>query len=208
MRRRGIGTLLMEAVLAALSGCETVKLDATPAGRELYLRLGFADEYELARLVASRAHWPDAGSQAAPIRAVRAADLAEIVAFDAPVFGADRGHVLRAWYERTPGAAFVARREGRVVGYALGRPGATFATIGPVIAFSEADACSLTRAVGLSFGTGPVGVDAPAQHGTYRAWLEDCGFSVQRPLVRMYRGPNRHPGLPERQWAILGPEVG
>ncbi len=208
LRRRGIGTTLMNAVLTALSGCETVKLDATPAGRELYLRLGFADEYDLARLVAPRADWGGAEPGDAGIEPLQPRGLEAVADLDAGVFGADRRELLRAWYERTPQAAFILRRDGRVAGYAMGRPGANFATIGPVIAESEQDACRLTRAAGLSFCPGPVGVDSPGRHAGFRSWLESRGFSFQRPLLRMYRGPNRFPGQPGRQWAILGPEVG
>jgi len=207
-RRRGIGSLLMQAVLAALSRCETVKLDATPAGREVYLRLGFSDEYELGRLIAARADWVPASPADGDLAPARAEDLAELTALDTPVFGAERSRVLRAWYERSPGSAFVLRRAGRLAGYAMGRPGANFAAIGPVVAASEEDARRLARAVGCSFGPGPIGIDSPAPHRAFRGWLEGCGFAFQRPLVRMFRGPNRYPGRPGSQWAILGPEVG
>jgi GNAT superfamily N-acetyltransferase len=207
-RRRGIGTLLMNAAIETLASCETIKLDATPAGRPLYAQLGFEVEYDLGRLIAPRAAWGPAAEGATAIAPVRAADLDEIAAFDAPVFGADRRHVLHAWYERTPQAAFQVRRDGRLTGYALGRPGANFATIGPLIAASEADARCLAQAVGQSFGDVPVGIDSPVRHGAFRTWLEGCGFVFQRPLTRMARGPNHWPGRPDQQWGVLGPEVG
>jgi hypothetical protein len=37
--------------------------------------------------------------------------------------------------------------------------------------------------------------------------LEELGFAVQRPLIRMFRG-SRPPGRPGRQLAIFGPEFG
>jgi GNAT superfamily N-acetyltransferase len=208
LRRRGIGTLLMNAAMTALASCETIKLDATPAGRTLYAQLGFVDEYDLGRLIAPRPTWPAAPGEPAVVTRVHPADLDEMAAFDAPVFGVPRRRVLQAWYERTPDAAFLVRRDGRLAGYALGRPGANFATIGPVIAATEADARSLVRAVAQSFGDRPLGIDSPVRHGSFRAWLESGGFVFQRPLTRMARGPNRWPGLPDQQWAVLGPEVG
>jgi hypothetical protein len=39
-------------------------------------------------------------------------------------------------------------------------------------------------------------------------WLAAIGFIEQRPFTRMYRGVNRFPGVPEKQFAILGPEFG
>ena len=48
-RGRGIGrTLLARAIAGAPAGCAP-SLDATPAGRGLYLTLGFSDEYALTR---------------------------------------------------------------------------------------------------------------------------------------------------------------
>jgi hypothetical protein len=38
--------------------------------------------------------------------------------------------------------------------------------------------------------------------------LRSFGFSYTRPLTRMYRGENAHPGSVERLCAILGPEFG
>ncbi len=51
VRGRGIGTTLLKHVLDYLSArkIETVRLDATPAGRPIYEKLGFVPEYELAR---------------------------------------------------------------------------------------------------------------------------------------------------------------
>ncbi len=208
LRRRGIGTLLMNAAIAALPPDASIKLDATPAGRTLYTQLGFVDEYDLGRLIAPRASWGALPAAAAKVTPIRAADLDEIAALDAPAFGGDRRRVLQAWYARTPGAAFQLRRAGRLVGYALGRPGAHFAAIGPVIAEAEADARLLTQVVAESFGDRPLGIDSPQRHSAFRAWLEGSGFAFQRPLTRMVRGPNRWPGLPDRQWGILGPEIG
>lgn len=208
LRRRGVGRGLMTAALEALGTCETIKLDATPAGRPLYAQLGFVDEYELSRLTAARAKWSAIPAGAASVEPCQATDLEDVLALDLPVFGVDRRRVVARWYERLPQAAWVTRRDGRITGYAMGRPGAHFATIGPVIATSEADACALAAAVGGSFADQAIGLDLVAGHSGFRTWLERCGFTFQRPLARMYRGPNRYPGIPARQFCVLGPEVG
>jgi len=49
-RRMGIASMLMKRAIEHLKNCPSVKLDATAAGREVYVKLGFADEYELHRL--------------------------------------------------------------------------------------------------------------------------------------------------------------
>ncbi len=48
--RQGIGMQLLKEALQILHNEETIKLDATPAGREVYLKLNFVDEYHLARM--------------------------------------------------------------------------------------------------------------------------------------------------------------
>jgi hypothetical protein len=50
-------------------------------------------------------------------------------------------------------------------------------------------------------------LDVPAERADWLAMLEEMGFLVQRPLIRMFRG-SRPPGHPARQWAIFGPEFG
>src|SRR5688572_9072579 len=50
MQRRGIGTQLLNEALQLARVTETVKLDATPAGREVYLKLNFVDEYPISRM--------------------------------------------------------------------------------------------------------------------------------------------------------------
>src|SRR5690349_11093844 len=50
-KRQGIGTQLLLEALRVLVNMDTIKLDATPAGREVYLKLGFVDEYMLSRMV-------------------------------------------------------------------------------------------------------------------------------------------------------------
>ena len=51
-RRAGIGTQLLKESLA-LVGDTTARLDATPAGRGVYVPLGFREEYGLQRMMRS-----------------------------------------------------------------------------------------------------------------------------------------------------------
>src|SRR6266581_4104988 len=45
MRHRGIGSLLLGEALRLLEDMETIRLDATPAGKLVYDKFGFVDEY-------------------------------------------------------------------------------------------------------------------------------------------------------------------
>jgi len=61
----------------------------------------------------------------------------------------------------------------------------------------------------LSRHTGkPFIVDASHHESDWSAWLESIGFREQRPFTRMFYRDNPYPGLPAKQFGILGPEFG
>jgi hypothetical protein len=71
-------------------------------------------------------------SQHSSIAPLKHADLAEVVAFDRPAFGAPRADVLAWMLDGAPACGFVARRGGQVVGYVVGRDGHEFNHLGPM----------------------------------------------------------------------------
>jgi GNAT superfamily N-acetyltransferase len=201
-RRRGIATALMKAVLAYLQARQvtTIKLDATPAGRAVYERLGFEPEGLLERWSGQLAH-------------VRAEDSAtgtweDIAAIDRAAFGADRGALLRSLIADTGQAPLVARNPGgEITGYALARPGARAGYVGPVIAEDLSTANTLLSAVaarcgGLSF------IDINTNSPGASDFVRGLGFARQRELLRMRLGPDTRVGRSRRVFAIAGPEVG
>ncbi|MBN2449267.1 MAG: GNAT family N-acetyltransferase [Lentisphaeria bacterium] len=207
-RRRGVGTELLRAAMRDLARCRAIRLDATPTGKTLYDRLGFRDEAVLHRLDGPRPAAAAMGPIPTTVEPMRETDVEEVVQIDAPVFGACRAGVLRAWYRRTPDACFVQREGNAIQGYAMARPGAHFSTIGPVIAPALEAARGLLTAVAARLPEAPVCVDVPSGNAPFQDWLEGIGLRVQRPFIRMLYGSNPDPGMPERQWAILGPEIG
>jgi hypothetical protein len=54
---------------------------------------------------------------------------------------------------------------------------------------------------------GPVVIDV-MDNSPFQQWLRSRGFTEQRKLIRMYHGKNSYPGIPAKQFAILGPEFG
>ena len=54
----------------------------------------------------------------------------------------------------------------------------------------------------------PVIIDAPHHSTEWLNWLQQNGFTEQRPFMRMFIGDNKWPGKPDQQFAILGPEFG
>lgn len=213
VRRRGIATALMQAAMESLDGCETVRLDATPVGRHVYERLGFVAEYPLRRMVRDVAvtgagvSVPALDLEVRP-RPLRPTDLDRVTAFDTPIFGADRGPVLARWFSRAPHLAWMVEYRGACRGYCLGRPGANYDCIGPIVAVDEDTAGALLSRATAQSGARPLCLDMPEHTPSFLQTCEQLGFALQRPFTRMFRGPNSHPGKPALTWALCGPEVG
>ncbi len=187
-RGRGVGTALFEHALELGDHIPCIRLDATPEGRRIYVKYGFADEYELTR-------WE--GTPAGPAVAADAEfDRERVAQIDREVFGADRSAVL--WSDPTaPHAA-------GETGFALARRGFFADQIGPVAAGGIHAAAALLQRVLLQLGGRPVIVDVPDS----AAAMVPPGFTGRRKLLRMSKGVNPSPGRPEREFAIRGPEFG
>ena len=103
---------------------------------------------------------------------------------------------------------WVIEQEGQITGYCFGRHGYTAEHLGSVIAHDQASARQLVSACLHQQAGSKFILDATHYEANWRAWLESIGFREQRPFMRMYRGENNYPGLPEKQFGILGPEFG
>jgi ribosomal protein S18 acetylase RimI-like enzyme len=204
-RGQGIGLQLVKEALHILQDEQTIKLDATPAGRAVYLKLGFVDEYALSRMVRMGILKSLDKSNARPINKK---DLAAVAEFDRTVFGADRQFLLKWMFQGAPRFAFVIEENDEVQGYCLGRQGYSFTHIGPVIAKDSNIAKKLVSAALTNCNGKPAILDVLSFDTEWKAWLTSIGFTEQRSLIRMYRGSNFFLGMPENQFAILGPEFG
>jgi GNAT superfamily N-acetyltransferase len=206
-RRQGIGSQLMREAMEILGDQTTIRLDATPDGREVYLKLGFVDEYQLSRMETVVSGDITRGDYN-PARPMSEDDLPQVFEMDYQVFGADRGALLKWMYAGAPEYAWALVRDGEIAGYTFGRHGFKFEHLGPVIAQDRKTAQQLVTAC-LSDQVGRMFIlDALLRDPEWARWLESIGFRRQRQFIRMFRGDNRYPGLPEKQFAILGPEFG
>jgi ribosomal protein S18 acetylase RimI-like enzyme len=206
-RRFGIGTKLLRAAIAYLqqSGVAAVKLDATPMGKKVYVPLGFVDEYEMSRYDGIV---PAGCAAPVTVRPFAERDLPDVAAFDAPIFGAPREHVLRSMLSRKPELCFIAREGSAVRGYLFARDGRVTLQVGPWEADDAGIAEQLLQALFARIGGRRLFVDVLHPNPTARAMMERHGFSIQRSLTRMYLGKNLHPGRPEKIFGISSPEKG
>jgi GNAT superfamily N-acetyltransferase len=210
-RRRGLGTRLLKRCIAALNDAGRVPvLDATPDGRPLYRALGFEEAWGFHRLGRREVQPVPAGLPlpgGATIRPIADADWGGICAYDAAVFGADRGALLQHLRGRLPAAERVVYRGDRIAGFMLGRDGRSAAQIGPLVAEDDATAQALlARAIPAI--DSPVYIDLADIKTEIRGWLARCGFAAQRPLTRMlYRRATSFDDT-ARTFAVVGPEFG
>jgi len=209
-RRRGLARWLLRRCMDDLiAGGRVPLLDATPAGRTVYVGLGFKDCWTMRRLIARsvRPLSQDKFYTDADVRPVEAQNWSTIAALDQDVFGADRTDLLHCLAARLPPAALVAVRGGRIAGYLFGRDGRTLSQLGPLVAEDEGIARSLLSHAITSVPT-PLVVDLPDRHAALGKWLEMLGFNAERPLTRMVHGRSSAFDDTARLFAIAGPELG
>ncbi len=207
-RGRGISKLLILDAIEKLYKCKSIKLDATPAGRPVYLKNGFIDEYKLYRMTHASVSKISLSDNPIETEKMRPADIPKVAAFDHRVFGADRTELLTILYESCPKLAWIIKENNRIAGFCLGRKGKNFTQIGPVNASSGKQAEALIRSAINQLTGQAVVVDIPAAKSETMAWLEACGFVSQRPFERMFLSKNPHPGIIENLYLIAGPELG
>ena len=207
-RGKGIGKMLISNILNLLNSFKSVKLDATSAGKFLYEKIGFKNEYLIQRMVSSsyiNKQPFHSGVQAEPIAF---SDLAEIVALDASAFGAERAHLIKFLFTENQRNSFCIKKYGKITAIALGRSGRKYQQIGPLIAPSTEEAVILVSHILKTVADQSVVVDVYAEKKKLIKWLSLVGFSRQRDFMRMYLNENPYPGKPENQFLICGPEFG
>lgn len=194
-RGRGLGTGLLKSCIAQLEAeGRTAWLDATPAGEPIYRALGFQP-------VETYQRWQGSGRGSGAASGAGSVDLAAVDLANA-AFGADRSEFLCSLAERCPAAH---RRTGDTV--CFGRDGRLATQIGPVVGSNEEPIIDLIDAT-IDAIEGPVFLDVSDHCKGLAAHLRTLGFTVQRPFLRMSKGPHAPRGDPSRTAVIAGPEFG
>jgi ribosomal protein S18 acetylase RimI-like enzyme len=208
-QRRGLASELMRLCITHADELGLVAgLDATEAGRQVYLPLGFADIYQLTRWQVTRLQTDGAkATGGAGVRPMTTNDLDRVAAWDRDISGAPRNALLRHLHGRCPERAFILESGGNVRGFVLARNGRLASQIGPLSADDEAGAIALLQPA-IAAAPGLIFLDAADHHGNFLAILADLGFTKQRGYMRMLRGRGRPLDDPSRVFLIAGPELG
>jgi len=203
-RGQGIGTRLLRHALDYLEDrrVPTVRLDATPAGRPVYEKLGFMAEYELARYEGVAPQYPV--SQIVTELVPEA--YRDIVEFDKKETGTDRGKMLVRLFGEFPQGLRIVRNRSTVEGYATIRPGANATQVGPCVAVNNTGPFLLFDALSRCCGK-MIFMDVPTGNTDAVRFVEAAGLRIQRSFTRMYRGKRADDNI-TALWASSGPEKG
>lgn len=200
-QRKGIAKRLVAERLGHLMQDNyTAFLDATPAGAEVYRRLGFET---VRRMTRWQRRLPETGARRQTFT-IAPAQLSDIVALDRRAMGANRRFILEDMHKRD-GAIALSAPGGR--GFVLSRRGRLATQIGPVTAEAPRIAMDLLDAM-LVRAPAPVFIDAFDDQEEFSSRLAQNGFVVQRTFERMVKGPRREAGDRSLSFAAAGPELG
>ena len=206
-RHQGIASAMLGH---ALQRCDELGLaaglDATPDGRRVYRTHGFSDLFGLERFQCTRPRHRAVEVEGVSLRELGAIDTKRVIGLDAEVFGVSRGELVSYLQGAEPRRAVVAKSTGRLVGFALARPGRRALHLGPVTA-QRAEIAQALVSRALAGFRGTIVMDVPDQQDRFRAWLTSVGFLPVRPFTRMLRGADPM-GDSKRAFAVAGPEFG
>ena len=207
-RGQGISKSLLAAIFKNVESCPSIKLDATPAGQQVYKKFDFKDEYLICRMTnTSMPPLPPGDDDILP-ESIQLKDIPGIIALDELVFGANRAQLIQSLVEEYPGKAALVKQDNKITGFALGRSGNKYHHIGPVVASNPTDAKILIANALQKLTHQAVVVDVLDDKEETLTWLNSIGFVKQRHFIRMYKKENTRPGITGNQYLIGGPEFG
>ena len=208
-RGLGISKLLLENILKKLESCKSIKLDATPAGQQVYKKFGFKDEYIITRMTnSSRKSLLINEIENIIPEPIQSKNINEITALDEFVFGANRMQLIEYLIKEYPHKAWLLKHENKITGFVLGRDGNIYHHVGPVIASTITDAKILISKALRELNNQRVVMDVLNDKQELLNWLHSTGFTRQREFVRMYKKENLFPGMIDKLHLICGPEFG
>lgn len=207
-RGRGISQVMLSTLFKHLESCESIKLDATPAGQPVYKKLGFEEEYPIDRMTCLSFGQTFSFSSHSIPQKIQKNDIPAIIELDEYAFGANRSQLIEALIRNSPEKCFLLKNDNLTTGFVLGRTGNRFHHIGPLIASSTFQALQLMQHTLKGLHGKAIVIDVPADKNEFVNWLTSLGFSKQRYFSRMYQSSNLFPGNPALQHLICGPEFG
>jgi len=209
-RGKGISKLMLAEIFKRLNCCQSIKLDATPAGSPVYKKMGFEEEYLINRMVCGSVDKMQKKNLTDNyhIDSLEDKSISEAIEFDEIAFGSNRATLLESLIGSFPGKCFVLKQNSKLAGFALGREGNKYHHIGPVTAVSAQQALDLIVNSLFYLQGKPVVIDILEEQTILIEALLKLGFEKKRHFMRMFIPPNAFPGSIRLQYLICGPEFG
>jgi predicted N-acetyltransferase YhbS len=204
-RGLGVGSQLLKRAIEFLraEGVPSIKLDATPEGAPLYVKMGFRKKFQIIRWFRTMVSSLE-GDESPDIRSATHDDLPDISRLDELSFGANRLELLQGLRDHAFRTA-VSTQDKNCAAFAMLRRGANANYLGPFTAPNEIVARKLVNAMFTKIS--PVIWDLPGlPDHSYLA--KELGFAPARTLVRMTLGESLPAQRPERYWGLADPAVG
>jgi GNAT superfamily N-acetyltransferase/ribosomal protein S18 acetylase RimI-like enzyme len=202
----GISKELLNNIFKNIEPGKSIKLDATPAGQPVYKKLGFEDEYQVARMI--NLSVSNLSQQVSNDIIPETGDISNIIKLDEISFGTNREQLMKYLVREYPRKAWLLKRDDHTDGFILGREGSKYHHIGPLMATNPEDAKILISKSLNDLINKPVVVDVPSDKKELIEWLTSIGFVTQRFFTRMYKDNNNFPGRTDNQYLVTGPEFG
>ena len=194
MRGRGIGRTLFRTAIEYLkaTGIHDIYLDGDLDAVPFYERTGFRRVCRSLRFVGSAK-----GPLCPGVRSFLPADAPSVCEIDRELFGDDRSDFLERRLALFPGLCFVFESDGRITGYAMGRPGVGVVSVGPWASRgSDADALSLLGAVALRAGPERLRLGVLEANPRAVRVVRSCAdMEEQTPCWRMVLGSHDRLGI-------------
>ena len=206
----GIGRRLTEMALEEL-GARAVMLHATPAGRPLYEKLGFAPVGTLDQHQGAAVQPPLLPLPARErLRPLGVNDTPRLIELASRASGLDRTAVLPALLESADGIGL--DRDGELIGFALFRRFGRGRAIGPVVAPHDEDSVRAKALIGHWLASNPgmfIRIDTPSGSGL-TDWLESLGLVRVDTVVKMLRNAEHMPAPDDEfvQYGIINQAIG
>ena len=185
LRGRGFGLRIWNAAIAH-AGSRVIGLDGVVAQQENYRKSGFELAYANIRYGGIVARPPE--TTHAGVIALGEIPLADVEAYDATVFPAQRPAFLRAWIGAPGHFGRAVVRDGRLAGWGVIRPCLKGRKIGPLVADDRAAAEVVLSALLSGVGGGQIFLDVPGTNREAIALAQDLGLAPVFETARMYTG--------------------
>ena len=209
-RRRKIGETLLKEAMAYLDGkgVETMMLYASGDGQKLYSRHGFTVRQN-ALVLHTRLDRTLLQSSKQRCEPMTSRDLRAVIEMDSELFQDDRSKIMKILFRDYPRGAFKLERDGRLVGFIMGRPDHVGYDLGPWACSSNdpRDAEALFESLLPVLGEGVLYIGTfPRNEHAVRIFTRIPKI-FELPVPLMIKGKDRYPGS-DRVYAVAAMELG